>query len=265
MKLSIRHSTEYHYSERVKHSTQYLRLTPRPSARQKILSWEMDLPETAERASDGYNNILHVLTLDRPHQEIRLSVKGLVEITDEDGEDADQRLSPLVFTRMTALTQPDASLLELAHRHAALPVETRLEALSETILSAMPFAPGVTDVASNAAQAYRGGQGVCQDHTHVFLACCRALGLPARYVSGYLYSQDSEHVASHAWAEVWKDGSWHTFDVTNQTRLPRHHLKLAVGLDYMDACPVRGVRFGGGIESLKAVAQVRQSPLSGCQ
>jgi transglutaminase-like putative cysteine protease len=106
---------------------------------------------------------------------------------------------------------------------------------------------------------------VCQDHTHVFLACCRALGLPARYVSGYLYSQDSEHVASHAWAEVWQDGSWHTFDVTNQTRLPRHHLKLAVGLDYMDACPVRGVRFGGGIESLKAVAEVRQSSSSRCQ
>ncbi|EKF75062.1 transglutaminase [Alcanivorax hongdengensis A-11-3] len=259
MKLSIRHSTEYRYSELVQHSTQYLRLTPRPSPRQQILSWEMDLPEQAERASDGYNNILHVLTLDRPHQEIRLAVKGQVEITDEDSEDADQRLSPLVFSRFTALTQPDEALLELAGRQPQLAMPARLERLSETILEEMPFSPGATDVASSAAQAYRGGKGVCQDHTHVFLACCRALGMPARYVSGYLYSQDSEHVASHAWAEVWRDDSWHTYDVTNQTCRPRHHLKLAVGLDYMDACPVRGVRFGGGVESLQAVARVRQS------
>jgi transglutaminase-like putative cysteine protease len=83
--------------------------------------------------------------------------------------------------------------------------------------------------------------------------------MPARYVSGYLYSRDSEHVASHAWAEVWHDDSWHTFDVTNQTCLPRQHLKLAVGMDYLDACPVRGVRFGGGVESLEAVAWVSET------
>ena len=258
MKLSINHRTEYRYSELVQHSTQYLRLTPRPSSRQRILNWQMALPESAERASDGYNNILHVLTLDRPHQEIAFTVKGEVEITDEDGEDADHRLSPLVFTRYTTLTEPDEALRALASDLPGDNMGRKLENLSEAILTAMPFTPGATDVASSASAAYRVGKGVCQDHTHVFLACCRALGMPARYVSGYLYSQDSSHVASHAWAEVWQDDSWHTFDVTNQTRRPRHHLKLAVGMDYMDACPVRGVRFGGGAESLQAVAQVSE-------
>ncbi|MGB1465401.1 MAG: transglutaminase family protein [Alcanivorax nanhaiticus] len=259
MKLSIQHSTEYRYSERVKHSTQYLRLTPRPSARQRVLSWQLDLPEHADEGSDGYNNILHVLTLDKPHQQIALTVKGVVEITDEDGEDCDHRLSPLVFTRHTFLTECNESLLDLAHRHDGQEECLRLERLSESILEGMPVTPGVTSVASNAREAWKLGKGVCQDHTHVFLACCRALGMPARYVSGYLYSKDSEHVASHAWAEVWQGDSWKTFDVTNQTCQPRHHLKLAVGMDYMDACPVRGVRFGGGVESLEAVALVNQA------
>ena len=259
MELTIRHSTEYRYSERVKHSTQYLRLTPRPSLRQKVLNWTMDLPEHAEKVSDGYNNILHVLTLDRPHQAINLTVHGQVEITDEDSEDADQRLSPLVFTRNTSLTKADDCLEELAHRYDGMSAERHLENLSEAILSGMPFTPGATHVGSRASDAWSLQKGVCQDHTHVFLACCRALGMPARYVSGYLYSRDSEHVASHAWAEVWHDDSWHTFDVTNQTCLPRQHLKLAVGMDYLDACPVRGVRFGGGVESLEVVSWVSET------
>jgi len=260
MKLSIRHSTEYRYSEPVRHSTQYLRLTPRPSRRQRVLHWQLDLPEQAARASDSFDNILHVLTLDQPHQSIELTARGQVEIVDEDGEDDDVRLSPLVFSRFSPLTRADAGLVDLAEAHRGTPVLERLETLSESILQRMPFTAGVTDSGSDAIAAFAGGQGVCQDHTHVFLSCCRVLGIPARYVSGYLYTDDSEHVASHAWAEVWHEDGWHTFDITNQTRLPRRHLKLAVGLDYMDACPVRGVRFGGGIESLKAVARVSQNP-----
>src|SRR5690606_22398794 len=98
--------------------------------------------------------------------------------------------------------------------------------------------------------------GVCQDHAHVFIACCRAQGIPARYVSGYLHTDDDEHVASHAWAEAWCGGRWRTFDVTNGLLAPSRHLKLAIGLDYLEACPVRGVRWGGEHESLSAHAAV---------
>ena len=81
----------------------------------------------------------------------------------------------------------------------------------------MPYQPGSTDATFSADEASPSGSGVCQDHTHVFLTCCRHAGLPARYVSGYLYSQDNSHVAMHAWAEVWIEERWHTFDVTNLT------------------------------------------------
>jgi transglutaminase-like putative cysteine protease len=89
--------------------------------------------------------------------------------------------------------------------------------------------------------------GVCQDHTHAFLACARSLGIPARYVSGYLCTEDASHLASHAWAEAWLDDAWYSFDVTNELARPERHLKLAVGLDYLDACPVRGMRRGSGL------------------
>ncbi|MCY1528322.1 hypothetical protein D9M68_634230 [compost metagenome] len=80
--------------------------------------------------------------------------------------------------------------------------------------------------------------------------------MPARYVSGYLYTENSSHLASHAWAEAWLDGAWYSFDVTNGLARPERHLKLAVGLDYLDACPVRGMRRGGGGEQMHARVQV---------
>jgi transglutaminase-like putative cysteine protease len=258
MKLSIRHHTAYHYADTVTHSTQYLRLTPRPSHRQKILGWQLDTPDAVAQATDGFGNVLHVLTLDRPHQTIELCARGEVEITDQDREDDDSRLSPLVFCRSTAMTRPDAALTDFAAGFAGPSVLAGLEQLSEAVLARMPFTAGVTHAASTAVEAFAAGAGVCQDHTHVFLSCCREQGIPARYVSGYLYTEDSDHVAGHAWAEVWHDGSWHTFDITNQARRPRHHLKVAVGLDYLDACPVRGVRYGGGDESMEAVALVEK-------
>jgi transglutaminase-like putative cysteine protease len=107
----------------------------------------------------------------------------------------------------------------------------------------MTYTPGATEVDTSAAEAFA-GRRVCQDHTHAFLACARSLGIPSRYVSGYLYS-DSEHLASHAWAEAWLDDAWYSFDVTNELARPERHLKLAVGLDYLDACPVRGMRRRG--------------------
>jgi len=125
----------------------------------------------------------------------------------------------------------------------------------------MAYTPGATEVDTSAAQAFARRAGVCQDHTHAFLACARSLGIPARYVSGYLYSENSEHLASHAWAEAWLDDAWYSFDVTNQLSRPERHLKLAVGLDYLDACPVRGMRRGGGCEQMHAKVLVSPTPI----
>jgi transglutaminase-like putative cysteine protease len=98
---------------------------------------------------------------------------------------------------------------------------------------------------------------VCQDHAQVFLAASRLLGLPARYVSGYLHSPEGN--SSHAWAEAWLGRHWHVFDISNARHPQGALVKLAIGLDYLDACPVRGVRLGGGEERLETVAEVRST------
>lgn len=258
MRLSIEHLTTYRYDDLARHSTQYVRLTPKPSPRQRIIDWRLDMPAQPLQSTDGFGNILHVLTLDAPHRTISIRAHGQVDVLDEDREDDDTGLSPLVHCRYTRLTRPSQEMAEFARSHVRRPVQADMERLMAQVLARMPYTPGGTHVGSTAGEAFALGLGVCQDHTHVFLACARLLGLPARYVSGYLYSQDDDHVASHAWAEVWLEDRWRTFDITNQQCRPRNHLKLAVGMDYLDACPVRGVRYGGGPESLHAVATVER-------
>ncbi|QLR43788.1 transglutaminase family protein [Enterobacter sp. RHBSTW-00994] len=262
MKLVIDHLTRYGYDEEVKFSTQYLRLTPHSSGRQKITSWTLSLPEgSAVTTTDAWGNVLHVLTLDNPHKEITIRASGIVDLAEEEDDtpDAPELLSPLVFLRSTPLTRADGQIREFAERHYRHDeAEASLNDLMADLRLRMPYSPGATQVHDSAADAFARAKGVCQDHTHVFLACCRALEIPARYVSGYVYSDNAQHVAMHAWAEVWLNGRWKSFDITNNTRNLNQHLKLATGLDYLDACPVRGTRLGGGGEIMLTNAEVRE-------
>lgn len=265
MKLSICHDTTYRYEDQVRASIQYLRLTPQESERQHVLDWQLRLPRPAHPQRDAYGNVLHVLTLDEPHESIVIAAHGHVEI-DVDSECEHDRLSPLPFLRTTRLTRADGALLEFSRaqcgerrdREAMLGL---MQALHERIA----YLPGSTQVDTTAAEAFAAGQGVCQDHTHAFLACLRSLGVPARYVSGYLYTDSDDHLASHAWAEAWLDDAWYSFDVTNCLGRPERHLKLAVGLDYLDACPVRGMRRGGGGEQMHARVTVAPGHLQQVQ
>jgi len=126
------------------------------------------------------------------------------------------------------------------------------------IREAVAYQPGVTDVTHAADEALALGVGVCQDQTHVLLACCRAAGIPARYVSGYLHTGEQGETASHAWADVWLDEeqAWVSLDVTHAEHAGARHCRLAVGRDYLDAAPVRGVRRGGGRESMTVAVNV---------
>lgn len=260
MRLDVVHTTQYAYDSPVRASTQYLRLTPRDSARQSVVSWQLEAPGTPTHVTDGYGNVLHVLTLDRPVREIRIRVSGTVETRPVYDEGVDPvPLSPLVFTRATPLTRAQGELAVFAERFrrgAGSP--SGLGELAAAILKKMPFTPGGTHAGNSAAEAFALGSGVCQDHTHVFIACCRRLGVPARYVSGYLYSHGAQ-VASHAWAEAWTVDRWRSFDVANSRSAGEPHIKLAVGADYLDACPIRGTRIGGSGETMVAVASVAQS------
>ncbi|MBD9399744.1 MULTISPECIES: transglutaminase family protein [unclassified Pseudomonas] len=256
MRLSIRHNTSYHYEDQVRASIQYLRLTPHDSSRQQILDWQLDLPRPARAQRDPYGNILHVLTLDEPHESIVIGAQGLVEI-DESSDAEHESQSALPFLRFTRLTEADAALREFAWKQCAQRRDRNaLIDLMHGLNDHIRYKPGATAVETSAAEAFAGRQGVCQDHAHAFLACARSLGIPARYVSGYLVTDNQDHLASHAWAEAWLDGAWYSFDVTNRLARPERHLKLAIGLDYLDACPVRGMRRGGGSERMMARVDV---------
>jgi transglutaminase-like putative cysteine protease len=174
-------------------------------------------------------------------------------------------LSPLAFLGPTSLTRANARVREIADRHLGRHPASRATLLDlvDGIRTQVEYQPGVTDASHSAIEALDLGVGVCQDQAHVFVACCRAAGIPARYVSGYVYTGTTGEVASHAWADAWlgeRDG-WLSLDVSHGEATGAAHCRLAVGRDYLDAAPVRGVRRGGGREELSVA--VRLAPIGG--
>ncbi|MBS0336319.1 MAG: transglutaminase family protein [Proteobacteria bacterium] len=268
MKLDIAQDMAYRYDAPVRSSTQYLRLTPRESPRHRVLHWQIDTPRAATQTHDGYGNVLHVLTLDKSVSEIRIRAHGVVELRPAaDGApgdpvtDLDGALSPLVFLRTTPITRADEALAAFAERHrkraGAL---AGLRELAAAIADRMPLKPDEGSGAGSAAEAFAGGVVSARDQAHVFIACCRHLGVPARFVSGYLHSSkvaSEGTIAGHAWAEAWTGNQWRGFDLASRRADGEGHLALAIGADYLDACPIRGVRTGGGIETLEVSARIR--------
>ncbi len=272
MRLNIIHETKYCYATPADYTIQYLRLSPQTSLQQKVLSWSLDLPRPAVHFSDGFGNTSHVLVIDRPHQEIRIRAYGEVEVEDSPLDLPDiGPLGPDVYMRFTALTAQDEALNRFSETFRRQTMNNRaggVEALMLAVREEMDYRPGVTEVGTTAAQAFSKRAGVCQDHAHVFVSCCRRLNIPARYVSGYLAPKNRvaanlgqrTTLASHAWAEAWIEGlGWQGFDVANHTRAHGRHVRVAVGLDYLDACPVRGFHRGGKGESLDVEVQVNET------
>src|SRR5208283_1449597 len=256
MLLHIRHETHYRYQRPVKHSVQSLRLTPRRDSSQRTLEWSIAAPGRRVEQVDAYGNISHLLTIEQPHREIQILVRGVVETADIEGRQDDGPLSPLAYLAPTALTAPNDELKAFAHQalEQIKDPRERAQALAEAVFRAVRYRPGTSDVQDTAAAAFKSGEGVCQDHAHVYIASARALGIPARYVSGYLYAGDASDAASHAWVDVWlgSDLGWQSMDVTHKRPAVRTYCRLAVGRDYLDAAPVRGVRHGGGGEKMEA-------------
>jgi len=264
MLLSVVHATTYRYAATVSRSTQVIRLTPHSGATQRTIEWQVELPGPATELVDAFGNRTHLLALDRPHDEIRLVARGRVEVADiDDGEPAD-RINPKVFLRATRLTEPDDPLRAFVEPMRGVVRSRPLIGVSDlmsAVLERVDYRRGVTTVDTTAAQAFAAGAGVCQDLAQVFVTCCRLLGVPARYVSGYAFLPHQERVESHAWAEAWLATRWVAFDPSHGGAADGARIRLAVGLDYLDACPVRGVRLGGGEESLTTAACVRRGAL----
>jgi transglutaminase-like putative cysteine protease len=268
MRLRVLHRTGYRYSAPISYAIQTLRLAPVPYDGLTVLRWRVaaegddrELPSLV----DGLGNILHCLTINRLHREAVVTAEGLVETLPGDGLviGTPEPLPPAFFLRPTLLTAADAPIACLAQETAAGgDLAARLEGLMRGVHERLVYQQGHTDTETTAAAALERGRGVCQDHAHIFIAAARALGIPARYVSGYLWSGDDSaaHDASHAWAEAFIDGlGWVGFDAANGICPDETYVRVAVGLDYRATAPVRGVRCGVASEEMRVQVRVHRA------
>jgi transglutaminase-like putative cysteine protease len=165
---------------------------------------------------------------------------------------------PQSFIASTPLTQVDDGLRAFAEARLVRRDPHGLLDFANQVCAAIAYEAGTTEVTSTAAEALKLARGVCQDQAHVFIACCRARGIPARYVSGYVHPGDAPHAASHAWADAYlPEQGWISIDVTHRRFASSSLCRLAIGRDYLSASPVRGVRIGGGDETMEARVNIR--------
>lgn len=253
MRLNIQHQTQYVYSEMVTYTIQQLRLTPQNGFGQHVRHWDIKVNGQLHEFQDTFGNIAHTLVIDNPHHELTIAVSGEVETGVADLSQH-QALPMPIFLRETPLTAPSEAIIAFASKFANQPIEDMMLALRDK----MAYIKGATKVDTTASEAFDLGQGVCQDHAHVFISCCRSLGNPARYVSGYLFTEDGSLMQTHAWVDVWLNNQWQSLDVSNGYRTNETHVRLAVGLDYRGASPVSGMRIGGGEEGMVSNVVVNQ-------
>jgi len=261
MLLNIEHHTRYVYSEHVNYTIQQLRLTPQNGFGQHVKRWEVKVSGELHPTEDAYGNIVHTLVVDVPHEELLIVAVGEVE-TGVESMLQHMALPLQVYLRDTPLTAGDDAIraFALSFKRPAHLQNDALEAMMHALLGRVRYINGVTQVSTSAAEAFRLGQGVCQDHAHVFISCCRSMGLPARYVSGYLFTEDGSLMQTHAWADVYlQNEGWQSFDVSNGCRAGETHVRLATGLDYRSASPVSGMRSGGGVEGMASSVIVNQA------
>ncbi len=269
MRIRISHATTYRYDAPPTSVTQMLRLTPRNHDGQYVAAWRVDLSQDCllHQHEDAFGNITHSFTAEGPFNELSITVDGEVDTQDTNGvvSSAVERFPPGLFLRETALTQPDAAIIAFAD-------DTRAEAGSDPLsllhglMSALhreiTFDTDPTHSATTAAEAFTLRRGVCQDIAHIFIAAARQLGMPARYIGGHVLRSDGvlAQEAGHAWAEAYVEGlGWVGFDPTNDTCPTDVYVRVAMGLDYLGAAPVRGTRFGGSGETLKVAVHVDQA------
>lgn len=261
MRLKISHTTEYHYDDPVQYSLQRLRLTPKNQPGQTVHAWKTAVQGAHIEAgyTDHFGNHVDLVSTNAEQVTIRIVAEGEVETEDRAGVfGPHQGFVPLwLYLRETPLTKPGKLVRELAKAPTGDNELARMHALMAVIHETVAYKPGETASDTTAEQALEKKQGVCQDHAHIFVAAARHLGLPARYVSGYLLLDEAEQTASHAWAEVHLQGlGWVGFDAANKICPDARYVRLSTGLDYKDAAPVSGMVTGKAAETMKVSISV---------
>ena len=266
MELSICHTTRYEFSQPVVHGLQRLRLKPKTTHGQQILSWDMDLSGAQEEAAyeDQHNNSITLVALEPGIKEVTVTCTGTVSTSDNSGVIGQHagHMPLWCFLRPTPLTRAGLKVRNLvagidADRDDKLKF---LHALTQAIRDAVAYEPGFTDSETSAEQALVAGRGVCQDHAHIFISAGRLLDIPTRYVGGYLLIDGQiEQEAGHGWAEAHIDGlGWVGFDVSNAICPDERYVRVSTGCDYSEAAPVTGIALGAGDTTLDVHLSVEQ-------
>jgi transglutaminase-like putative cysteine protease len=266
MRIRVRHETHYHYDTPPTGVIQTLRLTPRNHEGQFVVDWRIEVSADCrlDAQEDAFGNIIHAFTADAPISDLTVTADGVVDTQDTNGvvRDAIERFPPTLFLRETPLTHADAAMQAFNARIGQADTLSVLHGLLDGLHEEIAFDTDPTHVATTAMEAFALKRGVCQDMAHIFIGCARASGVPARYISGYLHRNDgvADQRAGHAWAEAYvPDLGWVAFDPANGTCTTEAYVRVAVGLDYLGAAPVRGTRYGGGNEALAVAIRVDQS------
>ena len=279
MYLRIIHRTSLSYSEEIFDTSMEVRLRPRDEGHQRCLAYTLQIePEGPLRSfKDAYGNVVESYNHRTLHNRIQVEAHSIVSTND--GNDATE-FAPLAASERWRLLRLDGPVSDLPWLSvAANDIRASigdpsgadgvdlLSAITRFIDQNFTYTPNVTRVDTTVAELVELRQGVCQDFAHLWIALARVLQVPARYVSGYIWNHDSDRPqASHAWGEGWlPELGWVAFDPTNwreatHGRVGDQHVRIAVGRDYRDVPPTRGVYRGIAAEKLEVDVRVKQIP-----
>jgi transglutaminase-like putative cysteine protease len=282
MVYAVTHLTIYKYSDAISDSTMELRMQPRSDTNQRCRRFTLDISPEVKAASykDYLGNMIHNFNIHAPHRQLAIKAEALVDVkplpnlpdslplSAWDALDAESHerdyydfLLDGRYTKSSLLLETLASELDWRRRSDPLSL---LRELNSHIYEAFDYEQHVTKVDSSIDVALASRRGVCQDFTHIMLTLVRQIGIPARYISGYLFHQRekkdrSDEDASHAWLEAWlPELGWIGFDPTNNLLVNDRHIRVSVASDYAEASPSKGVFKGNAKTELEVRVQVSQ-------
>ena len=273
-RMRVVHSTGYAYKSPVTASFNEARLTPRSDSRQNVILNRVEtVPATRSyRYVDYWGTAVTSFDLYAPHTELEVTSSSVVETDKEEMPEEtlgwDDLSSEAVIDRFDEMLSPTdyvpaSSRIRAVGRRIAKyndPPDAVLAA-AEWAHSELEYVPGTTGVHSSGLDAHREGKGVCQDFAHLTLILLRSMGIPSRYVSGYLHPNSEAVVGetidgqSHAWIQAWT-GGWWNYDPTNDTDINEQYISVGVGRDYSDVSPLKGIYSGEGSTDLDVVVEI---------
>jgi transglutaminase-like putative cysteine protease len=272
-RLRVSHETRFDYDGPARASYNELRLTPRTELRQTALeSRVVTLPPAPQYSYiDYWGTHVVAFNVDRGHELLSITSNSLVDTQQADEPDnctwddvADATATMADYISHNLYTTPGVELSEIATSlRAPRPLETARRIIA-TSHDSLRYMRGVTSVHTSANEAYADGAGVCQDFAHLALALAKAVGLPARYVSGYFHPEEDATIGeeitgeSHAWVELWT-GRWWGYDPTNDCPVGERHVAVGRGRDYADVPPVKGVYAGNAENAMRVVVRMTRT------